>query len=147
MKQTLKPGIKFEHTFLVPQSKTVPYLYPESEEFVVMPEVFATGFLVGFLEWSCIKAINPHIDWPSEQTVGIHIDVSHLAATPPGLEVTAIIELIEVDGRRLVFSVEAHDGVDLISKGRHERFVINKDKFDAKVNEKIIRHSKTNVLS
>jgi hypothetical protein len=67
MKDTLKPGIKFEHRFFVPPSKTVPSLYPESEEFVAMPEVFATGFLVGFLEWSCIKAINPHLDWPEEQ--------------------------------------------------------------------------------
>lgn len=136
MKESLKPGIKYEHKYQVPESKTVPSLYPESEEFLVMPEVFATGFLVGFLEWSCIKAVNPHLDWPNEQTVGTHIDVSHVAATPPGLEVTATVELVEVDGRRLVFSVEAHDGVDLISKGRHERFIINKDKFDAKVNEK-----------
>ena len=136
MKDTLKPGIKYEHKFLVPSSKTVPSLYPESDEFVAMPEVFATGYLVGLLEWSCIRAINPHLDWPNEQTVGTHIDVSHEAATPPGLEVTATIELVEVDGRKLMFSVEAHDGVDLISKGSHERFVINKEKFDAKVNEK-----------
>lgn len=101
-----------------------------------MPEVFATGFLVGFLEWSCIKAINPHLDWPREQTVGTHINVSHEAATPPGLEVTASVELIEVDGRRLVFQVEAHDGVDLISKGLHERFVIHKEKFDARLEDK-----------
>jgi len=133
MKETLKPGIRYEHKFVVPQSKTVPALYPESEEFVAMPEVFATGFLVGFLEWACIKAINPHLDWPQEQTVGTHIDVSHVAATPPGLEVTATVELIDVDGKKLVFSVEAHDGIDLISTGRHERFVINKEKFDAKL--------------
>ena len=136
MKETLKPGIRYEHKFVVPQSKTVPALYPESDEFVAMPEVFATGFLVGFLEWACIKAINPHLDWPQEQTVGTHINVSHEAATPPGLEVTATVELVEVDGRRLVFAVEAHDGVDLISRGRHERFIINKDKFDAKVGAK-----------
>jgi fluoroacetyl-CoA thioesterase len=136
MKDTLKIGIRYEHKFVVPPSKTVPALYPESEEFVVMPEVFATGFLVGFLEWACIKAINPHLDWPNEQSVGTHINVSHLAATPPGLQVTAAVELIEIDGRRLVFAVEAHDGVDLISKGLHERFVINKEKFDAKVSEK-----------
>ena len=136
MKETLKPGITYEHRFVVPSSKTVPALYPESEEFVAMPEVFATGFLVGFLEWACIKAINPHLDWPSEQTVGTHIDVSHEAATPPGLEVMAKVELIEVSGRKLVFGVEAHDGVDRISKGRHERFIINKEKFDAKVGEK-----------
>ena len=133
MKDSLKPGIRYEHKFQVPSSKTVPNLYPESEEFVLMPEVFATGFLVGFLEWSCIKAINPHIDWPAEQTLGTHINVSHEAATPPGLEVTANVELIEIDGRRLVFRVEAHDGVDLISRGTHERFVVSREKFDAKL--------------
>jgi fluoroacetyl-CoA thioesterase len=137
MKNTLKPGIKFVHKYVVPISKTVPALYPESDEFVAMPEVFATGFLVGFLEWACIKAINPHLDWPVEQTVGTHINVSHEAATPPGQEVTATVELIAVEGRRLVFNVEAHDGVELISKGQHERFVINKQKFDAKVLAKI----------
>jgi fluoroacetyl-CoA thioesterase len=136
MKDTLKPGLKYEHKFLVPPSKTVPALYPEAEEFLAMPEVFATGFMVGFLEWACIKCLNPHIDWPVEQTVGTHINVSHQAATPPGLEVTATVELIEVDGRRLVFQVEAHDGVEVISKGRHERFIINRGKFDAKVSEK-----------
>ena len=136
MKETLRPGIKYEHQFVVPLSKTVPFLYPESEEFIAMPEVFTTGYLVGFLEWSCIKAIKPYLDWPNEQTVGTHIDISHEAATPPGLEVTAYVELIEVEGRKLVFTVEAHDGVDLISKGRHERFIINKEKFNAKVNEK-----------
>lgn len=136
MKETLKPGIRYQHKFLVPLSKTVPALYPEAEEFLAMPEVFATGFLVGLLEWACIKAINPHLDWPREQTVGTHIDVSHEAATPPGLEVTATVELIEVEGRRLVFAVQAHDGVDLISKGLHQRFVIDKQRFSAKVDAK-----------
>jgi fluoroacetyl-CoA thioesterase len=139
MKASLKPGIRYEHKFLVPSSKTVPALYPEAEEFLAMPEVFATGFMVGFLEWACIKCINPHLDWPIEQTVGTHINVSHEAATPPGLEVTATVELIEVEGRRLVFKVEANDGVDQISKGTHERFVINREKFDAKLGEKLKR--------
>ncbi len=136
MKESLKPGIRYEHKLVVPSSKTVPALYPEAAEFVAMPEVFATGFLVGFLEWTCIKCVNPHLDWPREQTVGTHIDVSHEAATPPGLEVTASVELIAVEGRKLVFAVEAHDGVDLISRGRHERFVIDKQRFDAKVGQK-----------
>jgi fluoroacetyl-CoA thioesterase len=136
MKETLKPGIKFQHKFVLPSTKMVPALYPESEEFLAMPEVFATGFLVGFLEWACIVAVKPHLDWPYEQSLGIHIDVSHEAATPPGLEVTASVELIAVEGRKLIFEVSAHDGVDLISRGRHERFVINKEKFDAKVGVK-----------
>ncbi len=133
MKDSLKPGIKYEHKYIVPKSKTVPSLYPEADEFIIMPEVFATGFMVGFLEWSCIKAIKPHLDWPAEQSVGTHINVSHEAATPPGLEVTAVVELLEVDGRRLVFSVEAHDNADRIAKGTHERFIINKEKFDERV--------------
>lgn len=117
--------------------KTVPALYPEAEEFLVMPNVFATGFMVGFLEWACIRAINPHLDWPQEQTVGIHIDVSHVAATPPGFDVTAKVKLVEVEGKKLVFEVEAYDNLELISKGRHVRYVINKDKFDAKMKEKM----------
>jgi fluoroacetyl-CoA thioesterase len=133
MKETLKPGIVYEHKFVIPPAKTVPSLYPESEEFLAMPEVFATGFLVGLLEWACIKAINPHLDWPREQSVGTHINVSHEAATPPGLEVTARVRLEQVEGKKLLFSVEAHDGVDLISRGEHERFIIDKEKFDARI--------------
>ncbi|MCU7801015.1 MAG: thioesterase family protein [gamma proteobacterium symbiont of Lucinoma myriamae] len=136
MKETLKPGIRYEHQFVVPQSKTVPALYPESPEFIEMPEVLATGFLVGFLEWACIKAIKPHLDWPEEQSLGTHINVSHEAASPPGFKLRAVVELLKVEGRRLVFSVEAYDNNDLISKGEHERFIINKDQFDAKMLEK-----------
>jgi fluoroacetyl-CoA thioesterase len=136
MKETLKPGITYQHRFVVPLSKTVPALYPEAEEFLEMPEVFATGFMVGLLEWACIKCVNPHIDWPTEQTVGTHINVSHQAATPPGMEVTVTVELVEMEGKRLVFQVEAHDGVDVISRGRHERFLINKERFDTKVGAK-----------
>lgn len=136
MKESLKAGIRYEHKFVVPLSKTVPALYPEAQEFIEMPEVFATGFLVGFLEWACIKAIKPHLDWPDEQSLGTHINVSHEAASPPGFEIKAVVELIKVEGRRLVFSVEAYDNNDLISKGEHERFVINKERFDAKILEK-----------
>ena len=133
MKDSLTIGIKYKHQFVVPPSKTVPALYPEAEEFVAMPEVFATGFLVGLLEWACIKLINPHLDWPQEQTVGTHVNVSHQAATPPGLIITATVELIAIEDRKLTFAVEAHDGFELISKGQHERFIINREKFDAKV--------------
>ena len=136
MKGTLKPGIEYTHKFTISTTKTVPALYPESEEFLAMPEVFATGYMVGLIEWTCIKAINPHLNWPKEQTVGTHIDISHIAATPTGLEVTAKVKLIEVDGRKLVFEVEAHDGIDLISQGKHERFIILKEKFDSKMQDK-----------
>ncbi len=137
MKASLLPGIEHEVRFRVTDAKTVPALYPEASEFQVMPTVFATGFMVGLFEWACIQMTIPHLDWPSEQTVGTHIDVSHTAATPPGFEVTANVKLIDVDRRRLVFEIEAHDGADVIASGRHERFVIDKAKFDAKLKEKI----------
>lgn len=136
MKRTLEPGIQYELEFSIPDTKTVPALYPEAPEFQEMPQVFATGFLVGLLEWTCVKAIHPYLDWPKEQTVGTHINISHSAATPPGLVMTAKAKLIRVDGRRLVFEVEAHDGIDLIGKGTHERFIIEREKFLGKVARK-----------
>ena len=136
MKTSLKVGLRYQHKFTVPKSKTVPNLYPESEEFKIMPEVFATGYLVGFLEWTCILAIKPHLDWPMEQSVGTHINVSHEAATPVGHEVIADVELVKMDGKKLTFNVEARDRVDVISKGTHERFVIIKEKFENKIKEK-----------
>ena len=64
------------------------------------------------------------------------MDVSHSAATPPGLTVTVRAKLAAADGRRLTFEVEAHDGVEVISRGRHERFVIDRRRFDANVARK-----------
>jgi fluoroacetyl-CoA thioesterase len=136
MKETLNPELESEFTFRIPDSKTVPTLHPESAEFQAMPEVCATGYLDGFLEWACLKAINPHLNWPQEQTVDTHIDVRRIAATPVGFDVSAKVKLIEVDGRKKVFKVEAPDGVDVISKGTHERYVINKDMFNSKMKEK-----------
>jgi fluoroacetyl-CoA thioesterase len=137
MKNTLKVGLTYEHRFTLTKAKMVPALYPESAEFLAMPDVFATGYLVGFLEWACIKALNPHLDWPHEQSLGTHVNVSHVAATPAGFEVVAKVEVTAVNGKRITFSVEAHDGVDVISKGTHERYVIEKSKFDARVATKV----------
>ena len=138
MKDTLKPGIEFEFTFRISESKTVPALYPEAPEFQLMPAVFATGFMVGFLEWACIKAVNPHLDWPEEQTVGTSINVSHTAATPPGMDVTARVKLVEVEGRRLKFDLDAFYEKEPISKWTHERFIINRNKFDEKMRSKAV---------
>ncbi len=136
MKPTLQVGLESEFTYRIGPAQTVPALYPDSPEFQAMPQVFATGFMVGLLELACIKALNPHLDWPREQTVGTHVDVSHVAATPPGLEVTVRVRLEEMEGRRLVFAVQASDGVELITQGRHERFIIDKEKFDRKMRDK-----------
>jgi fluoroacetyl-CoA thioesterase len=136
MKDSLKPGLTYQFKYEVPENKTVPFLYPEAAEFQQMPRVLATGFMVGLFEWTCIQAVNPHIDWPDEQTVGIGINLNHLAATPPGLTVNVKVKLEEVEGRKLVFSIVADDGIDKISEGIHERFVIDAAKFNAKVADK-----------
>jgi fluoroacetyl-CoA thioesterase len=137
MNDSLKPGLAFEFKFRVPENKTVPYLYPESPEFQAMPRVLATGFMIGLFEWACIQAVNPHIDWPREQTVGVGVKLSHVAATPPGLTVTVRGRLEKIDGRKLSFSLVADDGVDRISEGTHERYVIDAERFAAKARGKL----------
>lgn len=139
MKDTLQPGLTHRFQFRIPPSKTVPHLYPESQMFREMPEVLATGYMVGLVEWACIEALRPHLDWPREQSLGTRVDFSHLAATPPGLTVTIDVKLEKVDGRKLTFSISAHDGVDRITEGTHERSVIDSAKFLAKVGEKARR--------
>jgi fluoroacetyl-CoA thioesterase len=136
MKDTLRPGLTCEFKFKVPENKTVPYLFPEAAEFQSMPKVLASGFLVGLFEWTCIQAVNPHLDWPREQTVGTDFRINHLSPTPPGMTVTAKVTLEKVEGKKLTFSITADDGVDKISEGTHERFIIDAAKFNARVEAK-----------
>jgi fluoroacetyl-CoA thioesterase len=133
MKDSLQVGLRFEHSYRVPANKTVPALYPESPDFQAMPAVFATGFMVGFLEWACILALKPHLDWPAEQSLGTRIDVSHEAPTLPGSLIVAQVELLEMDGRRLRFAVQAHEGTTCISRGTHERHIIDRARFEARL--------------
>jgi fluoroacetyl-CoA thioesterase len=135
MKATLKPSLKHSFSYKVPENKTVPYTYPESPIIAAMPKVFATGFMIVLMEWTCTQLLNQHLD-EGEGSLGTHVDVSHLAATPPGMTVKVDVEVVEVQGRKIVFKVSAHDGMDLIGEGRHERIVVTWDRFNAKVAEK-----------
>jgi len=85
--------------------------------------------MVGLLEWACIELLRPYLNWPEEQTLGTHVDFSHDAPTLPGMTVTIDVELVKIDGRKLVFQVSAHDGIDIISTGSHERILIDQKKF------------------
>ena len=138
MKPTLKPGLTHRFAYRVPDDKTVPHLYPEVADFQTMPRVFATGYMVGLIEWVCMQAMAPHLD-PGEGSLGVRVDVSHMAATPPGLTVTVDVECTKIEGKLISFEVKAHDGVDLIGEGRHQRFVTMWDRFNAKVAEKAKR--------
>jgi fluoroacetyl-CoA thioesterase len=132
MKPSLKPGLTHRLAYKVAENKTVPYTFPESQIIASMPKVFATGFMIVLMEWACTELLAAHLD-AGEGSVGVHVDVAHLAATPPGMTVTVEAECVEVVDRRVAFRVSAHDGVDLIGEGRHERFVVVWDKFNARV--------------
>lgn len=136
MKEMLKEGLSFEFKYTVPKNKTVPNLYPESKEFQDMPKVFVTGFMVGLFEWACVRATRPYLNHPQEQTVGIHVNFSHVAATPPSLTITVKGRLDKIKGRKLSFSIEADDGIEKISEGTHDRFIIDTEKFNRKVEQK-----------
>lgn len=132
MKDTLKAGLEHTFSFTVTREKTVPFVYPESDLFREMPEVFATAFMVGFMEWACMEALRPYLE-EGERTLGTMINVSHQAATPPGMRVTARVKCLEVDGKRTLWEVEVRDEAELIGRGTHERFTVNHDKFSARV--------------
>ena len=97
--------------------------------------VFGTPALVGLMEASAVKALEGHLP-DGQTTVGGHIDVRHLAATPVGMQVRARAELISIEGRKLTFRIEAWDEVEKIGEAVHERFVIDKEKFIARAHEK-----------
>ena len=99
-------------------------------------DVFATPIMIALMEEASLVSVRPYLE-PGMDTVGTHLDVAHLAATPVGMNVRAEAELIEVDRRRLVFSVKAYDEVELVGEGTHERFVVSMDKFVAKCNSKL----------
>jgi fluoroacetyl-CoA thioesterase len=132
MKATLKPGLTHRVTHMVAERTTVPHTYPESPIIAGMPGVFATGFMIMLMERACTELLGAHLD-PGEGSVGVHVDVSHVAATPVGMTVTVDAECTAIVDRRVTFNVRAHDGVDLIGEGRHERFVVAWDKFNARV--------------
>jgi len=132
MKPTLKPGLTHRIVYTVPESTTVPYTFPDSPIVASMPKVFATGYMIMLMERACTEFLAAHLE-PGEGSLGVHVNVSHLAATPPGMTVTVDVECVEIVGQRIAFTVKAHDGVDLIGEGRHERFAVAWDKFNAGV--------------
>jgi len=136
MKPTLQAGLTHTHRFTVTDDKTVPALFPESAEFVAMPRVLATGFMVGLFEWACIELLRPHLD-AGEGSLGTHVDFSHVAATPPGLTVEVVATLTHVDGRSLHFAVRGHDGIDLIGEGAHRRAVVTWSRFAQRLGGKL----------
>lgn len=103
--------------------------------FARVPEVFGTPFLGGLFEGVCAALMLPHLA-AGEQSVGISMNLKHLAATPLGMEVRAVAEVTGVDGRKITFQVEGFDEQEKIGEATHERFIINAEKFNQKVEAK-----------
>jgi len=134
-KPTLRPGLAHAETILITDRLIVPEMADYFSNFAAMPPVFATAYLVAFVEWTCVRALADHL-LEGEHTVGTHVDLSHGAATPVGMRATASIELVELDGRKLRFKVECRDERDPIGAGFHERFVIDEARFLTKLDQK-----------
>ncbi len=97
--------------------------------------VLATPMMIALMEMCSMKTVKPYLE-EGQDTVGTHVNVSHVSATPVGMEVRFECELIEIDRRRLAFKVAAYDERGLIGEGTHERFIIDVEKFSVKVNSK-----------
>jgi fluoroacetyl-CoA thioesterase len=136
MKSELKTGAAHSVSVVIDASLTVPHVSKHYASFSTMPDVFATAFLVGFVEWACVEMIKPFYE-EDEDSVGTHISLSHEAATPVGDKATAEVSLTAVDGRKLSFSFACKDSSGLISRGIHERALISRKRFDERLASKI----------
>lgn len=135
MKDTLVVGLAREAEITVTQGMLVPNVSAELGAFADMPSVFATAMMVGFIEATCIECLRGHLD-DGQHSVGTHVSVGHVAATPEGMKVRAVVELAEIDRRMLTFRVQAFDEAGLIGQGSHQRAVIDVARFVRQVNEK-----------
>jgi fluoroacetyl-CoA thioesterase len=125
---TLAIGLVHEQSAHVSDVLTVPAMAGSFPSFAAMPPVLATAYLVAFMEWACIEALTPFLE-AEQHSVGIHVDMSHCAATPVGMTIVARVELIAIEGRKLRFKVECRDEKDIIGSGFHERSIIDKARF------------------
>ncbi|HMJ27985.1 MAG TPA: thioesterase family protein [Xanthobacteraceae bacterium] len=144
MKSSLAPGISYCLQTQVNSRHLVPALFPDSPPIAAMPRVLATAWLVALMEHACILALEPHLD-AGEASVGISIDLKHFAPTPEAIRIAIEVECIEVEKRRSVWSIVARDEIDEIGRARHERMVVNSDRFaDAlATKEKLLAQART----
>lgn len=100
--------------------------------------VLATPVMINVIEAAALAAVEPHLP-EGRQSLGTHLDVSHVAATPVGMKVTATAVVVKVDGRQVELQVRAEDEVEEIGSGTHTRVIVNIAKFDARVAKKVKR--------
>ena len=120
MKDTLQPGLKDARDWKVDAERTIGFMGDELR-------VYATPWMVRDIEETSRLLVGAHLD-EGEESVGAHVSVDHLGATLLGMTVAVSVRVAEVDGRRVTLDAEVHDGVDLVGKARHVRFVIDRER-------------------
>ena len=126
----ITPGLKGTVELVVGDEHTAPSIGSGKVR------VLATPVMINLFEAAALKAIE-HLLQPGYQSLGTHLDVHHVAATPVGMRVRAVAEVTKVDGRTVTFKLSASDQIDQIGHGTHERVVVNVAKFDARVQKKL----------
>lgn len=139
MNPSFQAGLRFDWRYTVPARATVPQLYHDTALCHDMPDVLATGYLVGMMELACLQGMRDYLDWPREQSLGTMVSFHHLAPTPPGMALHIEVEVLEVAGRRVRFQVDAWDALEKVCSGTHERHVIDTERFNDKLAQKIAR--------
>lgn len=124
----LAVGLLHQEQFTVEPRHTVPQVDVHWPGFRDMPALLATAVMIGFMEQTCIQALRPYLS-PEEHTLGIAVDVTHVAPMLPGAVVKATVELIAIDGKILHFLVSCFDEQGLIGKGEHKRAIIHVERF------------------
>jgi fluoroacetyl-CoA thioesterase len=131
----LRPGLRHTATLTVSGALAVPAQARLFDPATEMPPVFATAQMIAFVEWTCVAALAPYLG-PHQRTVGTRVEMTHTAATPIGMKVTAEVELVSIDDRTLRFTVACRDEKEPIGAGFHERTVIDHDRFMARLARK-----------
>jgi len=125
----IQPGLTGQISLVVGEEHTAKHLGSGAVQ------VLATPQMILLMEQAGVAAID-HLLPEGYRTVGVHLDVRHLAPTPVGFEVRTTAELVEVDGKRLTFRVQVHDGVEVVGEGIHHRVIINVQQFGQRVAQK-----------
>ena len=116
MKATLRPDVSDTSTVKIDRERTIDFMGEKAR-------VYATPMLVRDIEVACRELLLQHLD-AGEDSVGTHVSIDHLAATPMGLEVQIKIEIAEVDRRKVAFSFSVKDSIEEVGRGTHVRFVV-----------------------
>jgi predicted thioesterase len=132
MPDQLQVGLSFEKTITVTENHAARHLAGKGIR------VFSTPEMVRLMEECALEAVLPYLQ-PNQDTVGIRVEMRHLAATPMGMKVTARCTLVEIDRRRLVFKAEVHDELEKVGEGSNERFIVDKEKQEQRIAEKVTR--------